>query len=264
MVSVRMRLLAKATVLALLVAATGWLAGIRLPWVLAEVSVPVALVGFGGAMLGSAWWRQAAWVVAGLWSLLIAVVGLTPVPALVLNRLVADDGLAPADVIVVLSANNRCQSLSTNSLDRMLTGMRLLRAGVAPRIVFTADPASADNRFDQLAPQLLADLHADLSGIVPFEPVPVRRMTTHTEALSIRHMAERHGWRRVLVVTSPGHTRRARATFRAAQLDASVTPALTSNYDRFCLRTPVQRFEAMKEISYECAAWLFYELTGRL
>ncbi len=264
MISGRTRLLAKATVLALLVAATGWLAGVRLPWLLAEVSVPLAMVGFAAAMLGSTWWRQAAWVFAGLWSLMIAAVGLTPVPAVVMNRLVADDGLAPADVIVVLSANNRCQSLSTNSLDRLLTGMRLLRRGVAPRIVFTADPASPDNRFDQLAPQLLADLHADLTGIVPFEAVPVRRMTTYTEALSVRRMAARYGWRRVLVVTSPGHTRRARATFRAAGLEATVTPAVTSNYDRFCLRTPIQRFEAMKEISYEGAAWLFYGLTGRL
>lgn len=44
--------------------------------------------------------------------------------------------------------------------------------------------------------------------------VPEAVGSTYAEALQIRHMAQRQGWRSLIVVTSPSHTRRARLILR--------------------------------------------------
>jgi uncharacterized SAM-binding protein YcdF (DUF218 family) len=47
---------------------------------------------------------------------------------------------------------------------------------------------------------------------------------THDEALKVRALATERGWRRVLLVTSANHLRRASATFRAQGFEVISAP----------------------------------------
>jgi uncharacterized SAM-binding protein YcdF (DUF218 family) len=59
--------------------------------------------------------------------------------------------------------------------------------------------------------------------------------TTYDEALAVRALAQDRGWRSLLVVTDPYHTRRARLTFRAVfsgtGITVAVRPVENAQYD---------------------------------
>ncbi|MBI2298334.1 MAG: YdcF family protein [Armatimonadetes bacterium] len=207
-------------------------------------------------------WRRIAWGGAGLIAGLVLVTVLTPLPEKLLRRWVVDDGPAPSDLIVVLSGSTFRDHLRVSTQDRWVYGLRLLHQGVAPRILFTGSRAERANRFDKLGPELMADIGLDTTPVVPFSARRTRRMTTHLEAASLCDMAPPAGWGRVLVVTSPGHTRRARAAFRKAGIDARVTPCPSSFYDLGSHPASSERFHMVQELVYEAAACLSYRLHG--
>ncbi len=260
----RWRVLAKAVVVGVLLGGTAMAVGIYPPWRLAIYTPLLAAVTLAALMSGPPSLRRATWLLVGLWSLLLLTIAYTDLAETLQRRIAEDDGPVPSDVIVVLSTNTQGETIGSAALYRMLAGMRLLRRGVAPNIVFTGDPGRPDNQFHRLAPELLAALHADTSGVVPFEAVDGVRITTWWEARSIRQMAEARGWRRVLVVTSPCHTRRAKAMFRRNGLDAAVTPCLPVTGPGSRLTHPWIRFEVFRSVAYECAAQLYYHAVGRL
>lgn len=116
---------------------------------------------------------------------------------------IVQDRIEPADVIIVIGDDNF-------SADRAAEASALFRAGWAPQII-------ASGRM--LRPYLsIADLIArDLQS----QGVPasaIQRFThkadnTREEAEGLRVLAQQKGWRRILLVTSNYHTRRARYIF---------------------------------------------------
>ena len=99
--------------------------------------------------------------------------------------------------------------------DRLLTGLRLMRANKAPllltsggQVSFTAgDPAPAEAKSARL---LAIELGLPPSRIV----INPGSRTTAEEARDIGTMARERGWTRVLLVTSAFHMPRSLATFR--------------------------------------------------
>ena len=99
--------------------------------------------------------------------------------------------------------------------DRLLTGLRLMRANKAPllltsggQVSFTAgDPAPAEAKS---ARQLAIELGLPPSRIL----INPGSRTTAEEARDIGTMARERGWTRVLLVTSAFHMPRSLATFR--------------------------------------------------
>ena len=71
------------------------------------------------------------------------------------------------------------------------------------------------------------------------------------------------GWKRVLVVTSPTHTRRTRATFRDAGLTAIPVSSSEPRYDTG-LRLPADRLRSLEAIVRELAGLLKYGANGWL
>ncbi len=251
-------------VLGLLACNTGAVLGLMLPWRFARfTALGYVLCGLV-AMLGPAWLRRSWWV--ALFGLVSAtlVVGYTPLAPALLQRLIVDDGPSPADAIVVLSASTNTASLGTSSEDRMLRGLQLLHKGWAPAIVFTGDPRDRSNQFHVMAPAMMASLGLPTSAVVPFEPVQAPVQTTYTEAQSIRLMATARGWRRLLLVTSPSHTRRAATVFRAAGLDVRTVASAVSRYDLASPRKVSDRLAIFRDWVYETTAWAFYRWKGRL
>lgn len=129
------------------------------------------------------------------------------------RMLVVSDHLTRGDAIVILGGNR---------LERTLEAGLLYREGWAGRIVIgrSGDPAirSFLDRehikvplFSDLQVSVLHQMGVPPAAILEF---PGRPNDTVEEAVLTQSLAARHGWSRVIVVTSKYHTRRARSIFR--------------------------------------------------
>jgi len=168
------------------------------------------------------WWR----------GLLVALV-VSPLAAFpFLGRLlVAEDPLQPSDAIVVLAGAR---------VNRWLEAVDVRAAGLAPRIVLSR--GMRDGGEDLLAARgvhVPDDAELAKSAMVelgvPAEAItflPARADSTAEEAAIVRRLAESSGWRRVIVVTSKQHTRRARLAFRRELDGTGIEPLIrASRYD---------------------------------
>ena len=86
--------------------------------------------------------------------------------------------------------------------------------------------------------------------------------STRDEAVAFAAMARTHGWRRVLLVTSPLHSRRACATVEQAGLPVLCAPATSREYALSRLDRPENRRLAFADAVYEGAATLLYASRG--
>lgn len=130
------------------------------------------------------------------------------------------------DAVVVLAANvTTGKSLSDIGADRLLTGIELVRRGVAPRLLttrvtFHRSGLAFTSDADQ---QRLVEL-AGVRDRWILVPDPVRN--THDEALAMDRRLRPLGARSIALVTSPWHTRRACATFEHVGFRVFCVPAL--------------------------------------
>ncbi len=142
-----------------------------------------------------------------------AAVALLPLAGRLL--VVADPLPSSADAIVVLAGSIR---------GRALEAATLYRTGLAPRVVLTRETLPAGTA--ELAAAGVTVPESDVLtrnalialGVPPRAIVTLRRraQSTASEARTIARWACSHRIRRVVVVTSPSHTRRARAILSRA------------------------------------------------
>lgn len=140
---------------------------------------------------------------------LVILAGAAHRPALRLigRALVVEDALAPADAVVVVAGG---------SPTREATAAGLYRRGLAPLIVlskdFTPDRVRqlivlGVRRLDfQEEARLVLHKHGVPPDAIVALAVPVK--TTETELRLVAEAARARGWRRVILVTSPQHSRR--------------------------------------------------------
>ena len=130
--------------------------------------------------------------------------------------------------------------LAGTRAERWLGAIDLLKAGDAPRIVLSQ--GAAQDGEDYLARRgITIPSEADLArgamlrlGVpaAAIELLPGRPDNTAAEAALTRRLAERSGWRRVIVVTSKEHTHRARLAFRRAFAGTDLVPIVRATpYD---------------------------------
>lgn len=135
--------------------------------------------------------------------------------------LVVVDPLQPADAVIPLAGG----------VERAEYAARLHQDGYAPWFVATdveqildlGEARPADTPIARLAlEQGVAQQHI----LTTAAPVT----STYTEALAVRDLAQREGWKSLIVVTSPTHTRRSRAIFRTVftgtDIAVSIRPAI--------------------------------------
>jgi uncharacterized SAM-binding protein YcdF (DUF218 family)/glycosyltransferase involved in cell wall biosynthesis len=103
--------------------------------------------------------------------------------------------------------------------ERVVTAVDLYRAGYAPAIVF-----SSGFRFAMREAEVMRDL-AVVNGI-PAEAISLedRAANTHENVQFSDAILRKHGWKSILLVSSPYHMRRAVLTWRAAAPDVIVVP----------------------------------------
>ncbi|MBV8061973.1 MAG: YdcF family protein [Nevskia sp.] len=159
--------------------------------------------------------------------------------------------------------------------ERIRYGAQLYRAGYAPRIVFSGG-MTGRSRYEPLGmlqwwvtgnyPQLEAESYAvfaqDELGLPPWTLVlEDQSHTTYENATRTASLLRRRGWRRVLLVTSPMHMRRALATFARLGVAADPAPVIAS---RLYSPVPADRYEAWRAVLHEYLGLLDYWLTGRI
>lgn len=199
---------------------------------------------------------------ASLAALLFTAYG--PVAPLLYRGLVRHDALPtrPLDAMVVLSARiDADEQLSTQGHDRLITGLELARAGIAPHLVLSRIEATYQGR------RVSSD--AEQRRLLALLPMPPRVTTidsvhsTRDEAVRSAAILLPHS-RRIAVVTSPSHTRRACATFERLGFQVTCIASASRTLPARALDTldPAARIEAFEQWLYEVTAFLFYRSRG--
>jgi uncharacterized SAM-binding protein YcdF (DUF218 family) len=129
--------------------------------------------------------------------------------------LVVEDPLRPADALVPLAGE----------WPRIAAGAELLKQGYARWFVITEmqvdqQQASPGFRYSESARRQAIEEGVPAKQIMVAPDVVA---TTYAEARALRRLAQEQGWRSLIVVTSPYHTRRSRIIFRAAFAGSGVT-----------------------------------------
>jgi uncharacterized SAM-binding protein YcdF (DUF218 family) len=232
----------------------------KMPWLLFPLALVIAFV---GAVLASTPFAGILWASTGMAMLGFCVIALTPFVMTVLptKAYVRNDKIAGThvDAVVVLSGGITGDSLlEPEALDRLLTGLALMRDSVAPVLVVTQPRSLASGA--TAAPD-----QARLRALVmrPFLMLTVDSVhTTHDEAVNAWRLLRPRGAIHVAVVTSPLHTRRACATFEHVGFTVTCVSAVSRAYSVDHPSIGQDRVALFRAWFYERAATLEYRLRG--
>jgi uncharacterized SAM-binding protein YcdF (DUF218 family) len=160
---------------------------------------------------------------------------------------IVDDELEKADAIVVLGGDS-VQG------DRVRHAAGLFQRGWAPKLVVSGGPLRAD--FSEAD---LMEKEALRQGIPAAALIVFRHPATNTldEALALRPLLAQHNLRKVIVVTSNFHTRRARRVLRTVCEKDALELRVSASPD---VRFPPERWWQERD----ARAWLFLELVKTL
>lgn len=191
-------------------------------------------------------------------TLLVAYTSVVVKPSKALIR--ADSLPFSADAVVALSAGVTADGyLTQEGSDRLLTALQIVKAGVAPRLVVTREERKSGHTIFSSA-----DDQQRLSSLAGVAEVisTGKAERTHDEALMVAELARRGGWKRIVLVTSPFHTRRACRTFEKAGLTVSCIPSESRDIAVKQLKYAHDRLQAFGMLLYETAGTLRYRQKG--
>ncbi len=205
--------------------------------------------------------RSGLQIFAGLITGLVALAILTPALQPLEDYLDVTELPSQADVIVNLGGGYWCGSsqLADSSLARSIKSLELWQQGYA-KVITLSDARLLPNcgSIGDASLNLIRTLYPNATP----EIVVLKDMkTTRTEAEAVAREAKARGWKKILIVTSPTHSRRAKATFNQLKLDVLVVAATEPRFDS-SLRTPFDRLMALRVITREIAGLIKYSLFG--
>jgi len=145
----------------------------------------------------------------------LAIVTVTPLSAWLAVGYGARARLGPADAVVALGGGLDEAALGAPSLQRTIEGIRLVRRGLAPLILFTGEPSEPETRA-RLAQEL---------GVPSAAILTATANTTHGEALAAATILRPRGVRSVLLVSGSLHLIRARGAFEREGFEVLPAPA---------------------------------------
>lgn len=262
--SVKVRQAAEApiqgAVLALLITAAAWVIGL-LQASVGEPPIVMPIAMLAGLLLGR--WALRWLSIAALVLVVVAAIGIwSPLVPRLAHPFVRSDrvDLTTVDAVFVFSGAITSRGLvAGEALDRLLTGVMLrARRPSLPLVVsvMRSDerPAGLTSLPDQTA------LIAMMPAIGPMETID-SVASTRDEAVRLTRRAFQARWKRVAVVTSPMHTRRACATVEALGLPVTcvMAPWRVAGWPP---RTARDRMMLMQRVVYESLAWAQYRISG--
>jgi uncharacterized SAM-binding protein YcdF (DUF218 family) len=251
----------------------GAAAGLILGVLLWQVSIPLGIqavpflrgehwmpaAGLAGGLIGGTRFRPVLWGAAGAVVAALLVICYTPLVVPAIRGLVRRDPLRPVEAVVVLSSDiKQSGALTPLAQSRLLRGYEVLQAGYARRLVLTRMAPPKPSYIPVVTRQMQA-----LGLSFPIDQTEIVGVT-YDEARAVKRLAKERGWREVILVTSPSHSRRAAATFEKAGLRVLSAPCEPLNYDLPTLSTPDDRMWAFRDWLYETVGWYWYRMQGRL
>jgi len=183
------------------------------------------------------WRRRQRGLAAGTAALVvfITVIGSTGVPGKLLGSLerpyagVKIETLPTADAVVVLGGGAQSSRYDVAGVhlsgagDRLVMAAELMRLGKAPVLLLGGSSGQLDGR-ERRESEMTRDLLTRW-GVSPEVMIPLgKNRDTHDEALKVRALAAERGWKRILLVTSANHMRRAAKTFEHLGLEVTAAP----------------------------------------
>ena len=214
-----------------------------------------------GAAAGALLWATslrplAAGIAVGLGLLWLAA-AYTPLSGRLAGGLVRADPLQRGEAVLVLSSRlQRDGEPTPESASRLLRGLELLADGQAPCLILTEKPTPLA-RYAPLARSFMQrfGLSQELLTVGPVE-------TTRDEAVAAARLCRERGWKRLLVVTSPTHTRRACATVEAEGIEVVCVPAVETRFDLETLDRPQERLAVFGQVLHERVGYWIYLRRG--
>ncbi len=209
------------------------------------------------------------WFISGILGAVLLVVSYTPIVRPLVTPFVRRDSVAttgvsdagPPAALLIFSGSVTSEGRVTGAaLERLISGFQQARRLNIPIVALSvvgddADASVEDSERDQrqLAQLMAPDLELRF----------VRNVhSTRDEALAFAAMARTHAWQRVVLVTSPLHSRRACAAAEHAGLAVRCVPAASREYALSRLDRPENRRLAFADVLYESAATLLYAIRG--
>ncbi len=204
-----------------------------------------------------------------MWAGLVAaiaawsVVAFTPVSRTLAAGLVRSDPVPDSvEALVVLSGSVTDDGmLGPEALDRLLTGLALIRAGKSATLVIT-QPHPLENPAVTTARD-----QRQLISLVPATPRVViidSVVSTRTEALGAARQVPPSEMHTIALVTSPMHTRRACAVFEHVGYKVVCVPAQSRDIALRSLDNPSDRLAAFRMAASERLAFVVYRHRGWL
>jgi uncharacterized SAM-binding protein YcdF (DUF218 family) len=171
---------------------------------------------------------------------LILVIAVVALPFLAAPWLIIDDATDTADAIIVLGG----EAYPPN---RTIHALKLYNQRRAPVVVFAG--GALPGRSPETSSAQVARRYALARGLPPnIALLADGAQSTYDEAVLVRELVVAHGWRSLMIVTDPYHTRRAVRTFRAlipeAHIAASAAPLLAPCTDRWRCGARIWRYAA--------------------
>lgn len=191
-------------------------------------------------------------VAAGLSALWLAV-AFTPLCARLADGLVRRDQVEPADAVFVFGSSLQLDGdPMPEAMSRLLHALELLSEGQAPRLVLSELP-SPKASYAPVARTLMRRLHLERE-VIGVGPVT----NTRDEAVAVGALVRQQGWKRLLAVTSPAHTRRACAALEREGVAVLSSPAVETRFDLERLERPDDRLRAFGTILHErVGLWVY-------
>lgn len=216
-----------------------------------------------GALLATSSVGSWLWGSTATGALLLLTVSYTPLIPPLLDAFVRRDPESgtPLDAVVVFSGSVTSEGrVMGPALDRLLTGFAEAKRRRIPTVVLSTvgddhDATVATSERDQreLAAAFAPELELRFVHNVH---------STRDEALAFAALARTYGWQRVLVITSPAHTRRACEAVERVGLAVRCLPAVSRSYALSRLDRPESRRQVFADVLYEGAATLLYRSRG--
>ncbi|HEY8311170.1 MAG TPA: YdcF family protein [Gemmatimonadaceae bacterium] len=250
-------------------AAIGALLGLSACFILSNllsdgISVQRTIACAIGAFVGALIYARSARLA---WALLListaawCVVAFSPIARSLSNGLVRTDTVPQSvDAVVVLSGSvTEDGLLGREALDRLLTGVALMRAGKANTIVITEPHPLDDSTITTIADQ------RRIIALLPTTPrivVVDKVVSTRTEATGTARELPPVSTHTIALVTSPMHTRRACRVFERVGYKVVCVPSKSRDIALHSLSTMSDRLAAFRMAVSERAAFALYRYRG--
>ena len=221
----------------------------------------VSVTALLGGVLGGFRQQRMMFSFDALLIVVFLIIGNTPIMYRVAGGWVRNDPVTqPLDAIVVLSAGvNSDGILNDQGVQRLLSGLELFQAGVAPRLFTTA----VDEKYGSFVRSSTGDQERliTLAGARSAWTSLTGVYSTRDEAMQAASQLP-SGAHAIAVVTTPLHTRRACATFEAVGFRVTCVASREQQYVAWHPISSRDRLESFRQYFYERLGMVKYRAKG--